>query len=87
MPIHKITLQVTVMCEADTLQEAVDAYGSMTLEQVHDHTNFGEDLGSKKIVGSETIDNPDKITEELLAVGNDGTFFDALLQRGEFQSL
>ncbi len=76
MPVQKLVLQITVMCDTDTLEEAVDAYSSMTLEQIQHSTAFGEDIGSGvSIVASETIVGREKVEAELHAIGNDGTFF------------
>lgn len=84
MPVQKLVLQITVMCDTDTLEEAVDAYSSMTLEQIQHSTAFGEDIGSGvSIAASETIIGREKIVAELQEIGNDGTFFDYLLEEEE----
>src|SRR3546814_2837238 len=86
MPVQKLVLQLTVMCDTDTLEEAVDAYSSMTLEQIQHSTAFGEDIGSGvSIVASETIDGREKIVAELQEIGNDGTFFDYALEEEDAQ--
>src|SRR3546814_20585177 len=86
MPVQKLVLQLTVMCDTDTLEEAVDAYSSMTLEQIQHSTAFGEDIGSGvSIVASETIDGREKIVAELQEIGNDGTFFDYAFEEEDAQ--
>lgn len=80
MAIQKLTLQITVMCATETLEEAVNAYSGLTLSQIGHNIEFGDDIGSgPKIVESETIDDADQVREELLAIGNDGEFFDVEL--------
>src|SRR3546814_13215188 len=73
MPVQKLVLQLTVMCDTDTLEEAVVAYSSMTLEQIQHSTAFGEDIGSGvSIVASETIDGREIIVAEIQETGDDG---------------
>ena len=80
MPIQKLTLQVTVLCDTDTLSEAVNAYSEMSLSQIHEAINFGDDIGgSIEVIHSNTLANPSAVRRELLAVGNDGSFFDCNL--------
>src|SRR3546814_10753776 len=70
VPVQKLVLQLTVMCEADSLAEAIQAYSNMDLEQIEESIKFGEDIGSGvSIVSSETIDDREKIKAELLAIG------------------
>ncbi len=77
MPVQKLTLQMTVMCDTDTLGEAVAAYDSMSLSEIEEATQAGDDIGSGvKVVTSETLMTPDRIRAELQAIGNDGEFFD-----------
>ncbi|AXK44017.1 hypothetical protein [Erythrobacter aureus] len=77
MPVQKLILQMTVMCDTDTLDEAVNAYDSMSLTEIAHSTDFGDDIGSGiKVVASQTILSPDRIKAELEAIGNDGEFFD-----------
>src|SRR3546814_4056778 len=84
VPVQKLVLQLTVMCEADSLAEAIQAYSNMDLEQIEESIKFGEDIGSGvSIVSSETIDDREKIKAALLAIGNDGTFFDLNLDVAE----
>lgn len=80
MSVHKLILQVTVMTAAETAAEVVEAYSNMSLEDVAGAITFGEDIGSGvKVVSSETLTDPEQIKNELLAIGNDGAFFDVEL--------
>lgn len=84
MPIQKLTLQVTVLCDTDTLSEAVNAYSEMSLSQIHEAVNFGEDIGSPiKVTHSSTLTDASAVRRELLAIGNDGSFFDCNLNDRE----
>ena len=77
MPVQKLVLQITVMCDTDTLQEAIGAYSDMSLSQIEEAIQFGEDIGSGvSIVSSETIMERELVKAALLEIGNDGTFFD-----------
>ena len=83
MPVQKLVLQITVMCDTDTLQEAIGAYSDMSLSQIEEAIQFGEDIGSGvSIVSSETIAERELIKTALLEIGNDGTFFDYNLDDG-----
>lgn len=73
MPVQKLTLTVTVLCEADTLEEAVNLYSSLELSDVEARLN-DEDIGQVHVAGAETVP-PENIQEELLALGNDGEFY------------
>lgn len=84
MPVQKLVLQISIMCDTDTLAEAVDAYSGMSLSQIEEAVQFGEDIGSGiTIVTSETLSDREQIKAELLAIGNDGTFFDCNLDAEE----
>lgn len=72
------------MCDTDTLEEAIDAYTDLTLAQIGEAIDFDDDIGAKAIVASETIIDPDQVASELEKLGNDGTFFECSLGRGEF---
>ena len=49
----------------------------LTLKQILEDCDFGELIsGSVDIAVAKTITDPDELHKELLAIGNDGTFFD-----------
>lgn len=80
MTICKLTLQLTVMCATESLEEATNAYGGMSLAELDHAITYGEDIGSGlKIVASEEIADADQVRSELEAIGNDGSFFDVEL--------
>jgi hypothetical protein len=65
---------VTVLVEDDTLEQSVNSVQAMSLEQLAREMDEGTFIGTSVISASETI-APDQVEAELLAVGNDGTFF------------
>lgn len=82
MPVQKIEIKVTVLAEADTLEEAVSAYSEMTLSQIGHSIDVGDDIGQTEIVSSRTLETSE-VTQALLEIGNDGTFFEHLTEDAE----
>lgn len=74
MPINKIVLRVTVLAQDDTLEQSVNSIGDMSLESLARSMSEGDLIGTYSIQSSETVE-PEKVVDELLAIGNDGTFF------------
>lgn len=72
--INKIVLRVTVLAQDDTLDESVNSIGDMSLESLARSMSEGDLIGTYSIQSSETVP-ADKVEDELLAVGNDGSFF------------
>ena len=71
MKITKTTLQFVI------LHEAADDLSDYTLLDLLDECNTGRMIrGSVENVATETFSSHKRIEKELLAVGNDGTFFD-----------
>jgi hypothetical protein len=80
MAIHKLVIQTTVLVEADSLAEAVNSYSNLTLSEIEDACD-DQDIGSGiSIVSSKTLTDREEITDELLQMGNDGTFFDHVFE-------
>ena len=46
----------------------------MSLERISEEMDMGEFLGKKEITSTQVID-PEKVAEEEIALGGDGTFF------------
>jgi len=78
MPVHKVTLTITVMAIADSQDDLLNAYSNMSLSQIEEAFSVGEDVGKVELIGVETVPD-DEIKDELIALGNDGTFFDCYL--------
>lgn len=84
MPIHKLVIRTTILAEGSTLQEVVDSYGSMNLNQIHEAIHFGDDIGSPvEIVSAETLSGREAVVAELEAIGDDGSFFNMILDDEE----
>lgn len=75
MAIHKIKIEVTVLCEADTLADAAARFDTMPLNTIAYQIEEGDCIGVTRRVAHETIP-PDRVQAELEDVGNDGTFFE-----------
>lgn len=71
MTISKTIITITV------LHDSVDDLDFIELGQIIDAMNEGDMIGMSKITSTEHV-APEKVRDELLAVGNDGTFFDAI---------
>jgi hypothetical protein len=78
MPVHKVTLTITVLAHADSQDHVLNAYSNMSLSQIEEAIEFGEDVGMVELTSVETVPD-DEIKDELIALGNDGTFFDCYL--------
>lgn len=76
--ISKIVLRVTLLAQDDSLDESVTSVDSMSLESLARAMDEGDLIGTYSIESSEEVPD-DKVRDELLAVGNDGTFFDDYL--------
>ena len=74
MPVFKATVQVTVLMEAESLQEAERELERLDLEDLYHEMDDGAYVGT---FGVQTVAPvpPQAVHAELLAVGNDGTFF------------
>lgn len=68
---------MVVLLEADSIREAVTAVGSMDLADLAHEIDGGEWIGHTRITASETV-APEAVQTELLAIGNDGSFFEIL---------
>lgn len=73
MNIKKITLEMTILIEAD--DEAW--FGTLSLAQIAREMDEGAFIGAVPSHLSEHVP-PDRLEEELLEIGNDGSFFDYL---------
>ncbi len=70
MKIRKITICVTLlMHESDE-----DRLSTMSLARIGEEIDFGDMVGTFAIASSESLSS-DGVAQELLALGNDGTFF------------
>jgi hypothetical protein len=74
MPIFKIQYKVTALLEADTLEEA-NALSVTSLDNIAYQIMDGDWIGSSEVAEVEVVPS-DKVRDELLKIGNDGTFFD-----------
>jgi hypothetical protein len=70
MNIRKVTLELTILYDADTAARPQD----MGLAAVIREMDEGDLIGQSRCVSDERVPD-EKIEEELFAVGNDGTFF------------
>jgi len=68
-PIFKHVFTVVVLSETDTLPFE-------SLEEIAYAITEGEDIGTWSQQSVDRLDDPDKIRDELIAIGNDGSFFD-----------
>ena len=66
--IIKTTITLTVLHRID------DGPEDMSLERISEEMDMGEFLGKKEITSTQVID-PEKVAEEEIALGGDGTFF------------
>lgn len=69
--ILKTTLTLTVLHHED-----IDI-ANMSIDDIAYQIGDGESIGDMKTVSTEPVP-ADKVQEELLAIGNDGSFFDGL---------
>jgi len=75
MPIYKTTITVTVFHEAYDQQAAETNMAHRELEEVASQIDSGDWIGQTEI--GPTVRVPrSKLKSELLAIGNDGTFFE-----------
>ena len=73
--IYKHTIVVTVLSSHESIE---DTFGSeWSLSDVHDAITSGDSIGSVHHQSTTKID-PSDIRSELLAIANDGSFFDDL---------
>lgn len=80
--IFKTTLTVIVLHEADSAEEAAQRIADEGLNGTAYEITDGEWIGM--VVNGPTVEVPaDKVESELIALGNDGTFFDDPLEREE----
>lgn len=70
MSIYKHVITLTILSEVDDLS-------GLTLEELGRSIDKGEDIGSFRITSRDAVPD-DKLHDELLAVGNDGSFFRGL---------
>lgn len=68
--IRKVTLTVTVLSREEDARH-IDEY---SLQDIHYAITEGEMIGSFEIASNEVVPVED-VTDELLAIGNDGLFF------------
>lgn len=68
-PIYKTVLRVTVYSEDGSPLEGC------SLADMGEAIDIGDDIGEVETVSRETITDPAQLHRELLAIGNDGTFF------------
>jgi hypothetical protein len=74
MPVYKATLVVTVLFEAPDRLAASSWIGEPSLEELAAEMDRGDYVGTHR--ETELVEvAPEKIAEELRAVGNDGSFF------------
>lgn len=73
--IVKTTLQVTVLQEADSLEDAAERLGHLSLSDLGDFIDEGDGIGGFKTLAHVSV-SPGDVEDELLLIGNDGTFFD-----------
>jgi len=74
MKIAKVIIQTTVLLPADELPRLEGA----SLSDIEQETSEGLWIGMSSRTSVETLP-PEKISTELKAIGNDGTFFDTAL--------
>ena len=74
MAIFKMHIALTVLLEADNEVEACSLITNSTLADIAHATDEGEWIGMSKLEESEEV-TPGNLHGELLAIGNDGTFF------------
>ncbi len=74
MPVQKIRVVTTILCDAESLELATNVYSNMSLEQVAAAIDSGDDIGSVHVEGVETVP-ADRVVSELQELGNDGEFF------------
>lgn len=82
MAIYKMHIALTVMLEADSEAEACSLITNSTLDAVAYAIDEGEWIGMSKLEESEEV-TPGNLHDELLAIGNDGTFFSELPAKQE----
>jgi hypothetical protein len=76
MPVQKMIIQITVLTDTETPERASALFSGMELSEIADAMDVGEDIGGPiRIASVETLP-ADRVKDELLAIGNDGTFFD-----------
>jgi len=73
--VHKVEVRVVVLAEADTAQQAAREVEALSLSQLGRELEDGAYVGSVAVASATTVP-PDRVPAELLAVGNDGTFFE-----------
>lgn len=72
--IFKIEITTTVLVEADDRQEASERIANMSLSEIADEMDSGDMVGQD--VRGDLVEVPrSEVEAELIAVGNDGTFF------------
>ena len=72
--IVKTVITVTVLHEADSLEDAGNIISSMSLGEIGYMIDEGDGLGDYVISYMDEVP-PDKVREESIVLGNDGTFF------------
>lgn len=72
--IFKLEITTTVLIETQTAQEASTQLDNMSLSEIADEMDSGDLVGND--IRGDVVEVPkNEIEGELLAVGNDGTFF------------
>lgn len=74
MPVHKLTITLTVLTDQESAAQAEEQYRNMDIDEIFASISNGEDIGGIKIESVETV-KPSDLEAELLEIGNDGTFF------------
>lgn len=75
--IYKVTIELPLLARANSAEELRRQLANMTIEDVIHEVNEGADMigGNRAIKEIEHVP-AEEVENELLAVGNDGTFFE-----------
>lgn len=77
MPVFKTTITVTVLGEFDAIGDADSFFSNASMDRVLQEMEEGDLIGQSHV--GETVEVPQSALQaELLAIGNDGEFFDFL---------
>lgn len=80
MPVFKVTIVITAFGEFDNLADAEQYLGNIeNLDEILSRSEDGDMIDGASVINVHHV-QPDDVAAELIAIGNDGTFFDL----GEF---
>jgi hypothetical protein len=67
-----------VLTDIGTPERASEVFSGMELSRIAEAIDTGEDIGGDVHIASVEALLADKVKDELLAIGNDGSFFDSV---------